>query len=203
MTRLTPIVQSLDLETLEDRRTKSKVIINDKLSWNQHIDEVIIKSNKTLGFIKSNFYKCNKNIKLKYYLTLVRPIMEYTASVWDPSTKESIKRLEQIQKRAARFITNEYSLTPIVKSLNLETLEDRRTKSKVIIVHKALNHNLEIEPKKNLLQCSDKHRDKNTFFINYARTNADKYSFFPSGIRAWNGLPEQARKTNNLTSFKT
>ena len=94
-------------------------------------------------------------------------------------------------------------VTPMVKSLNLETLEDRRTKSKVIIMHKALNHNLEIEPNRNLLQCSDRHRDKNTFFVPWARTNAYKYSFFPSGIQEWNGLPEQARKTNNLTSFKT
>ena len=92
---------------------------------------------------------------------------------------------------------------PIVKSPNLETLEDRRTKSKVIIIHKALNYNLEIEPNKNLLQCSDKHRDKNTFFIPYASTNAYTCSSLPSGIRAWNGLPEQARKINNLTSFKT
>ena len=54
--------------------------------------------------------------------------------------------------RAARFITNEYShltrVTPIVKSLNLETLEGRRSKSKVVIIHKALNSNLEIEPNK-------------------------------------------------------
>ena len=46
-------------------------------------------------------------------------------------------KLEQIQKRAARFITGEYSkltrITPLVKSLNLETLEDRRTKSKVVL----------------------------------------------------------------------
>ena len=117
--------------------------------------------------------------------------------------KKIFKKKEQIQKRAARFITNEYShltrVTPIVKSLNLETLEDRRSKSKVVIIQKALNSNLEIEPNKNLLQPSD----KNTFFIPYARTNAYKYSFFPSGIRAWNGLPDQTRKTNNLTSFKT
>jgi hypothetical protein len=183
------------------------VIINDKLSWNPHIDEVIKKSNKTLGFIRRNFSKCNKNIKLKCYTTLVRPILEYASAVWDPSTKENIKKLEQIQKRAARFITNEYSslkrVTPIVKSLNLETLDDRRSKSKVVIIHKALNSNLEIEPDKNLLQPSDKYRDKNTFLIPYARTNAYKYSFFPSGIRAWNGLPDQTRKTNNLTSFKT
>ena len=31
------------------------VTINDKLSWNPHIDEVIKKSNKTLGFINRNF----------------------------------------------------------------------------------------------------------------------------------------------------
>ena len=38
-------------------------------------------------------------------------------------------------------------VTPIVKSLNLETLEDRRIKRKVIIIHKALNYKLEIETK--------------------------------------------------------
>ena len=42
------------------------------------------------------------------------------------STKEKIDTLEKIQKRAARFITGEYSkltrITPLVKSLNLETL---------------------------------------------------------------------------------
>ena len=52
------------------------VIINDKLSWNPHIDEVIKKSNKTLGFIRRNFSKCNKNIKLKCYTTFVRPILD-------------------------------------------------------------------------------------------------------------------------------
>ena len=73
--------------------------INKKLSWNLHIDEVIKKSNKTLGF----FYKSNKKIKLKCYLTLVRPILEYAASVWDPSTKENIKRLEQTQKKSSKI----------------------------------------------------------------------------------------------------
>ena len=61
-------------------------------------------------------------------------IMEYTSSVWDPSTKENIKKLEQVQKRAARFITNEYShmtrVTPIVKSLNLQLqrIEEQKVK---------------------------------------------------------------------------
>ena len=182
------------------------VIINEKLSWNPHIDEVIKKSNKTLGFIKRNFYKSNKKIKLKCYLTLVRPILEYAASVWDPSTKENIKRLEQTQKRAVRFITNENSnlkrVTPLVESLNLETLQARRLKSKGVIIHKTLNHNLQIQ-KDNLIKYSERHKDKNTFLVPYARTNTYKNSFFPSAIRTWNGLPEIARKTTELTEFKS
>ena len=105
------------------------VLINEKLSWTPHVNEVIKKSNKTLGFIKRNFNKCNRDIKLKCYLTLVRPVLEYASSVWDPSTKENIDKLEQIQKRASRFITAEYSkltrATPLVESLNLERLEQR------------------------------------------------------------------------------
>ena len=70
--------------------------------------------------MKKNIYKCNRDIKLKCYLTLVRPVLEYASSVWDPPTKENIDKLEQIQKRAARFITGEYSkltrITPLVKS---------------------------------------------------------------------------------------
>ena len=79
------------------------VVINEKLSWNPHIDETIKKSKKPLGLIKINFYKSNKNIKLKCYLTLVRPILEYASSVWDPSTQENIKRLEQTQKKSSKI----------------------------------------------------------------------------------------------------
>ena len=54
----------------------------------------------------------------------------------------------------------------------LETLEDRRTKRKVVIIHKALNSNLEIQPNKNMLQLSHTQNDTDTFFVHYARTNA-------------------------------
>ena len=105
-----------------------------------------------------------------------------------------------------RFITNEYShltrVTPLVKSLNLESLQDRRLKSKVVIIHKTLNHNLQIQ-KQNLIKYSERHKDKGTFLVPYARTNLYKYSFFPSAIRAWNGLPELARKTSDLAEFKS
>jgi hypothetical protein len=34
--------------------------------------------------------------------------MEYGGIIWDPYTETNIKRLERIQRQAARFITGDY-----------------------------------------------------------------------------------------------
>ena len=40
---------------------------------------------------------------------LVRPIMEYAASVWDPHHLNDIQALEKVQCRAAHWIMNDYN----------------------------------------------------------------------------------------------
>ena len=43
------------------------------------------------------------------YKTLVRPILEYGSTVWDPHCNGLNDELENVQKRAARFVTRNYS----------------------------------------------------------------------------------------------
>ena len=43
------------------------------------------------------------------YKTMVRPILEYGSSVWDPYTKGHRDELEKVQHRAARFVTRNYT----------------------------------------------------------------------------------------------
>ena len=43
------------------------------------------------------------------YKGLVRPILEYGSSVWDPHYESLIDDLEKVQKRAARFVTRNYT----------------------------------------------------------------------------------------------
>ena len=43
------------------------------------------------------------------YKGLVRPILEYGSSVWDPHYEGLIDDLEKVQKRAARFVTRNYT----------------------------------------------------------------------------------------------
>ena len=43
------------------------------------------------------------------YFTYVQPILEYASTVWSPHIKADINKLEMIQRRAARFVLNNYS----------------------------------------------------------------------------------------------
>ena len=42
------------------------------------------------------------------YLFLVRSILDYGGSIWDPYQVKDIEKLESVQRQAARFITNDY-----------------------------------------------------------------------------------------------
>jgi hypothetical protein len=76
-----------------------------------HINNITTKANKTLGFLRRNTNISTTKVKEHAYKSLVRPSLEYACSVWDPYTKEDITQLEQVQRRAARYVTNRYHKT--------------------------------------------------------------------------------------------
>ena len=42
------------------------------------------KENKSQNLLRRNLSKCSINVKENSYLTIVRPLLEYVACVWDP-----------------------------------------------------------------------------------------------------------------------
>ena len=73
------------------------------------VDSVVTKSNRTLGLVRRNLKDCPKTIRKRSYLTLVRPTVEYAPSVWNPTSLSKIKALENVQRRAERYVTREYT----------------------------------------------------------------------------------------------
>ena len=91
--------------------------IDSNMTWSSHIQTISNKSTKVLNFIKRNLCNCPPDTKRTAYLTLVRPIMEYAAPVWDPYYNVDIYKLEKVQRRATRWIQSDYSRTTSVTSL--------------------------------------------------------------------------------------
>ena len=82
--------------------------IHNNLSWNKQSQHAANRAMKILGFIKRNFYHASTNVKQKLYQTLVRPHLEYGIAAWDPYTAKNVNLLEKVQRRATRFIFNNY-----------------------------------------------------------------------------------------------
>ena len=62
---------------------------------------------------------------------MVRPILEYGSSVWDPHPDKLQEELEKVQNRAARFVTRNYvyetwSMSDILGQLKWESIKIRR-----------------------------------------------------------------------------
>ena len=105
-------------------------------------------ANRTLAFVTRNLYSCPQHIKKSAYTTLVRPLLEYSSSVWDPHTRTLVNKIEMVQRRAARFCHNDYKtiekgcVSEMIRKLNLEPLNIRRTNKRLTIFHKAINGHL-------------------------------------------------------------
>ena len=84
------------------------VNVSDDLTFSRHISEVAGKANRTLGFLGRNFKQCTKEVKTATYTTMVRPVLDYASTVWDPHHQGDIKILEQVQQRAARYVYNNH-----------------------------------------------------------------------------------------------
>ena len=100
------------------------------------------KANRTLGFLRRNLFSCSKNedVKETAYKTLVRPILEYGSTVWDPHCNGLNDEYENVQKRAAQFVTRNYSyetgsMTGILEELKWETLKKRRKDNRLILLY--------------------------------------------------------------------
>ena len=85
------------------------IYISNNLSWNPHINKIVIKPNSKFGFIKTNLKTIPQSVNGYVYQCLVHPYIEYCCPVWDPHTTRNINCREGVQHRAARFVVPNYS----------------------------------------------------------------------------------------------
>ena len=86
------------------------VTINKNLKWNIHVDSICKKAIQKQRFLQRNMRKCSRKSRIKAYKTYVQPILNYASPVWNPvATKTLCDKLENVQRKAARFVFNDWS----------------------------------------------------------------------------------------------
>ena len=184
------------------------VTISQDLSWNKHINNVTSKANKTLGLIKRNLKISFPKIKELAYNSLVRPITEYSAAVWDPYTQANIRSLEMVQRRAARWTLNRYhnvsSVTEMLDHLNWPTLQLRRSETRLCLMYKMVHDMVAIDISQYATPVirQTRHSHPHSFIQICSRNEAYRMSYFPRTVVAWNMLPVETVLAPFMEAFK-
>ena len=209
----TPFLQQYKLNGVileEKSHTYLGVDLCKDLTWNTHVDRICSKANRTIGFLQRNLHDCPTHIKDMSYKTLVRPILDYCSSVWDPYTQTLIKQIEAVQNRAARFVTGNHSrrssVTAMKLKLNWEPLELRRKVGRLTNFHEAIAGRLAIPVRSALRPAGRNLRHTsttNSYIPIPANKHCYKFSFIPRTIPEWNQLPNSIAAIQDKTVFKT
>ena len=149
-----------------------------------YIRNVCSKANRTLGFLRRNLFSCPQDVKEAAYKRLVRHILEYGSTVWDPHCNGLNDESENVQKGGARFVTRNYSyetgsITGILEESKWETLQKRRKDNRLILLYKGLKGKARILTD-DLIQKNRRCRNQHSmaFQIPSASKDAYKKSFF-------------------------
>ena len=171
------------------------ILLDNKLSWSSHTKHIITKANKTLNFLKRNLNSCSSSVKASAYLTLVRPSMEYAAAVWDPYHHNDILQLEKVQRRAARWVLNDYnrysSVTAMLQQLSWPSLESRRKIFRLQTLFKIIHHDYALLIPYYYLPMTRSTRQYHPrrFILPNSNTLFYQQSIYSRTIHDWNNLP--------------
>ena len=98
--------------------------------------------------------------------------------MWDPYTRNQINQLEQVQRRAARFVNNNFynrepgAVTAMISELSWETLEQRRAKTRAVLMYKIINNLVDIPSHTLLIPPDGRTRGTTVYRVIYTRIDA-------------------------------
>ena len=191
------------------------VTIAQDLDWDLHVHNITTKANRTLGFLRRNLKVSNIRLKEIAYKAMVRPILEYACTVWDPYKEGQIKIIENVQRRSARFILNRYkqttSVTNLLNHLGWTSLQSRRKIARLTMLYKILNNMAQVdfgrlnktqEPKVRAPAKRDRRAHSHQLARIQCLRNYQRHSFLPRIITDWNdSLPEAVAGATSLDVF--
>ena len=184
------------------------IIISKDLDWHEQVCSVAKKANSALHMVARNLHNCTRQTRALAYISLVRPKMEYSATVWDPHHQNDIDSMERINRRASRvvykksFWDKDVSPTKLLKELDWPTLAKRRQHQRLTMIYKIANGQIAIPPTQ-LIQPTRQLRGHSKKYQTI-RTSCDtvKNSFYSRTIPQWNALNEDIVSASSIDSFK-
>ena len=168
------------------------IILDDKLSFAEHIREAILKAKKGLALMKFLSNKVSSRVLELTFTMYVRPHLDYGDVIYHKQHKTSMELLEKVQYKAGLIITNCWQGTSrikLYKELGWESLSQRRDGRRLALYHKILLNRTPSYLKNHIAVFAP----RSTRFAN---------SFFPDCATKWPPTPDSLKNAPSPAAFK-
>ena len=101
-------LNSTDVQIADSQKHLS-LILDSKLSFNEHIENKITKCNKLIGLMKKLSLILSRKSLLTIYKSFVRPNLDYADIIYNKPSNQSLKRkIEMVHYNSALIITGAF-----------------------------------------------------------------------------------------------
>ena len=186
------------------------VQIDLELKWREHVTFAIGKISRAMRIFKYAKKYLPLEIVKNMYTSLVEPHFRNCCSLWGYCGETLLDKLQKLQNRAARIVTNSYydaSSLPLTGSLGWLTIKEMIEFETATTVYKSL-HGLAPEYMQSMFMKLSEYssrslRNTNTDLrIPSFTTSYGQRSFSYRGVTVWNKLSTEIKNASSLATFK-
>ena len=185
-------------------------VLDDKLSWDGHVDHICKKLASSNFAINSSKHFLPLKIRLSVYYSFFDSHLNYGILLWGSAKAKSLKKIENLQKRCIRNVLlkkfNAHT-EPLFKNLQILNLNDKLTYCRSIFMHQ-YKHNKLPESFSGIFtdiintdQLQVRHNDFNMINKPAIKSCLEKFPL-KQIISTWNSLSVDLKSTGDEEEFK-
>ena len=185
------------------------VIINENLTWSNHILSLISKVSKNIGVIRRVSKILPKDVLFTLYNSMIMPYLEYCNIAWATNDSVLFGKLFILQKKVVRVISGSLwnsHTNPIFMKNNLLKLRELNVLQVGLFMFKFVNNMIPASFAHFFVFNKDIHqhdtRIKNNIHQIQFRTNLRGSCIKVYGPKIWNSIPNAIKNLKTLYSFK-
>lgn len=180
--------------------------LDDKLTWQIHINYVKTKLNSLLGALRKASNCIPKKVRNILYNSLIKSNLEYLIEIWGSAALSNLSPLQRLQNKIIKTLFHYPYLTPttlLYKKTNLLNIKQLYTYNTCVLIKnilsKSIQSNIHI-PKK---ETSHNLRNRHKLELSKTRTNYyGQRSILFGGVQLYNKLPSDITECDNIKIFK-
>ena len=181
------------------------VTIDNQLKWQAHINKVCKTVSRNVYLLSKLKQFVDSDARMLFYNAHIRSHIDYASTIWDGSSDVHMKRLNSLNRRAAKYILPDPNLNTEQKLEQLEILplSKQLLFNKGLVMYKIWNKSLPRYLCQHFIQSDPQYTTSRlNFTVPRPRIDIFKTSLSFSGAHFWNSLPNPVKQARTLSLFK-